>query len=84
MELMPVRDDPECAGQGPRMASYLLAHPEVEIFWMGHAWARWQAVIREDEHDGVTVITRRRLRVLLDKLESMDSVQGCPVSPPAG
>lgn len=68
---MPVREDPECVGQVPRLASYQHAHPDVEIFWMGTVWSCWQGVIREDDDGGMTIITRRTLRALLDRLEAL-------------
>jgi hypothetical protein len=71
VELALVRGEPDYVGQLPRMAAYRLAHPDTEVFYMGTSWACWQAVIREDDDDGMTVITRPTLRALLDKLESL-------------
>lgn len=73
MELALVRGEPDYVGQLPRMAAYRRAHPDTEIFYMGTTWDAWQAVIREDDDGGMTVITRRTLGALLDKLESLST-----------
>jgi hypothetical protein len=65
---MMVRGEPEYVDQVPRRQAYEVAHPDVEIIYLG---PHWQAIIRE-ENDGKTIITRHSLKALLDKLESLD------------
>jgi len=65
-----LRGDPGHEAHLHRMVAYRTARPDCEIFWMGSAWSRWQAVIHE-AGDGMTIITRRTLGELMDKIESL-------------
>ncbi len=80
-EIALVRGEPDYVGQLPRMMAYRLAHPGTEVFYMGPAWSCWQAVIREDDDGGMTIITRRTLKALLGKLESLDGHPNPPGVP---
>jgi hypothetical protein len=64
-----VRGEPEYEDQVPRRLAYEAAHPGTEIIYLG---AYWQAIIREPDGSGQTIITRYDLKALLDKLMSMD------------
>jgi hypothetical protein len=66
--LMVPRGEPEYIDQVPRRAAYEAAHPAAEIIYLG---PYWQAIIREG--DGQTIITRRSLKALFDKLEALDA-----------
>ncbi len=67
---MTVRGEPDYGDQVPRRLAYQEKHPNVRIIYLG---PHWQAIIREDQ--GETVITRSALRLLMDKLESLDGGQ---------
>ena len=54
--------------QVPRRQAYEVAHPNVEILYLG---PYWKAIICEAS--GPTAITRVDLRRLLDELESLDA-----------
>ena len=65
--MMVIRGEPDYADQVPRRMQYEKTHPESEIIYIG---PHWQAIIREDA--GQTIITRHRLKQLMDKLEAID------------
>ena len=60
-----VRGEPDYLEQVPRLASYRHEHPGAEIIYLG---SFWQYILIEG--NGLTVIIRRTLEDLLDKLES--------------
>ena len=57
--------EPGYVDQVPRREAYEVAHPNVEILYLG---PYWQAIVREEA--GQTIFTRHSLKGLLDKLES--------------
>ena len=61
-----VRDEPDYVVQGPRLASYKLAHPDAEIIYLGRYW---QYILVEGT--GLTAIVRPSLKELLDRLEEL-------------
>ncbi len=65
------RGEPDYVDQVPRLSSYKHAHPDAEIIYLG---SFWQYILRED--NGVTVVTRMSLRLLLDRLEELDNPDG--------
>jgi len=71
--MMSVRGEPDYVDQVPRRLEYEKTHPNTEILYMG---PYWQAILREEDGDGMTVITRTHLRHLLDKLEALDEETG--------
>ena len=63
---MAVSGEPGYPDQVPRRQAYEAAHPETEIIYRG---PYWQAVIREEA--GETVTVRYTLRELLDRLDEL-------------